>query len=149
MKKHIYLWIAVGLLLPLVYFLYDRIDFVWSSKTVMSTVEDVRAHNDVCGGKRKYACTKYDAKLVYLVNDVDYRIEVEAGRERGRNQPLSMADHRVGEAVQVAYDPRKPTRAYRNTWWDIWGAPFIVFLMQIAAFFGNQREHDREEAQGR
>lgn len=147
--KRAYFWVIVVLCVPLVYFLVDRIDFVWSSEKVMGTVEDVRAHNGTCGGKHKYSCTKYDATLGYRVNDVDYRIEVEAGRKRGRDHPVTFADHRVGDAVQVAYDSRKPERAYRNTWWDIWGMPFLVFMFQIAAFFGNQKERDREAPEWR
>ena len=144
MKKNggtrLYLWVAALLTLPLLYFLIDRIDFVWSSKTVMSTVENVRGENDTCGGKRKYRCTRYYAMLQYDVDDATYRIEVGAGRERGYDQPLELANHRVGQAVQVAYDPSKPARAYRDTFWDIWGAPLITFFLQICAFFGNKKE---------
>lgn len=149
MKKRVYFWIAIALCLPLAYFLVDRIDFVWSSKTVMGNVEDVRAYNDVCGGKRKYSCTKYQARLAYRVDDVNYRLDVEAGRERGRDQPLNLADHRVGQAVQVAYDPSKPSRAYRDTWWDIWGMPFMVFLGQICTFFASFKERRQDEVEWR
>lgn len=146
LRKPFYFWFAILLLLPLGYFLIDRIDFVWSSKTVMANVEDVRAHNDVCGGKRKYSCTKFDATLEYRVDGAAHRLEVKAGRKRGRDHPVSFADHQVGDSVQVAYDPRKPDRAYRNTWWDIWGMPFMVFLIQIGSFFGSLRERPQNEA---
>lgn len=142
--KPLYFWIAIALCIPLAYFLIDRIEFVWSSKTVMGSVEDVRARNDLCGGKTKYSCTKYKALLTYGVEGVTYRIDVEAGRKRGQDQPLDFADHRVGDAVRVAYDPREPERAYRDTWWDIWGMPFMVFLMQIGAFFGSFKERRNE-----
>lgn len=139
-KQPVYFWVAVLATLPLAYFLIDRVHFVWSSRTVMSSVEKVTASNGRCGGKRRYNCTKFQAELKYRVGDRNYWLSVSAGSERGHNQPLHYARHQRNQRVQIAYDPRNPARAYRNTLFDIWGAPIITFFVQICSFIGSLTE---------
>lgn len=137
--------LAVLMTFPLAYFVTDRIDFVRSSKKTPGTVQDVRAHNDRCGGrKRRYDCTKFTATLRYNVDEGTYQIDVSAGSVRGHDRPISAADHRFHEQVQVAYDSRQPSRAYRDTLWDIWGAPLITFFVQICMLFGGFTEKRRD-----
>lgn len=138
--------IALLLTLPVAYFVVDRTAFVLKSQTTTASVHDIVGRNDLCGRRRsKYSCTKFDATLSYAVNGSDYRIRVEAGSERGHNRPISAAKYRDGQAVSVAYDPRNPQRAYRDTVWDIWGAPILAFLCQVAAFVSSFSEKKRRD----
>jgi hypothetical protein len=133
--------LSLLLTLPLGYFLYDRIEFVRTAQRINATVEDIWASNDRCGRKRaRYACTKYQARLRYEVQGGQYRLSVSAGQSRGHNQPISRAEYRIGGTDVVAYDPRKPSRGYRDRTWDIWGAPVVTFFIQIAAFVGSFSE---------
>ncbi len=143
-KNPFYFWLAVLLFIPLGYFVIDRTDFILTSQQTWGTVERITSKNDRCGRKRtRYKCTKYHATLPYEVDGRQYRISVTAGTARGHNQLKDLADHRMGERARVMYDPRAPTRAYRDAMWDIWGAPIATFLMQIAAFVASIRDRRR------
>lgn len=148
-KQPLYFWVAVLLTLPLAYFLIDRAHFVWTSQTVMSTVEKVTASNGRCGRKRRRNCTKFSALLKYNVGGEIYRFSVSAGTARGHDQPLSRARHHANQPVQVAYDPRNPRHAYRDAVWDIWGAPILTFILQLCAFFGSLTERRGESKKDR
>jgi hypothetical protein len=79
----------------------------------------------------------------YEVKARPYFIAVPAGKTRGRDQPISRALYSVGSRERVAYDPRQPTRAYRDKLWDIWGTPLVIFFIQIGTFvasFSEQRK---------
>jgi hypothetical protein len=145
-KSPLFFWIALLLFLPLAYFVFDRIHFVVTARPVSAEVSRVTSQNDRCGSRRsKYNCTKYYATLRYEVQGRWHQISVSAGRQRGHNQPLSGARYRSGDREAVKYDPRQPWRAYRNTLWDIWGAPLMTFFMQIAMFvasFSDKRRRD-------
>lgn len=58
---------------------------------------------------------------------------------------ISQAKHLVGQQVPVAYDPDRPGRAYRDSFWDIWGAPLMTFFVQLFAFFGGFSEKRRDK----
>lgn len=143
-KQPFFFWVGVLITLPLVYFLADRIHFVHSARAVMSTVENVRGENSRCGGKRRRNCTKFYAQLSYRVDEMRYRLEVSAGSTSGHNQSISNAKHYRNQLVPVAYDPRRPQRAYRDAFWDIWGAPLGTFFVQLFAFAGGFSEKRRD-----
>jgi len=149
MKVKSWLLFGIGVLLvvPLAYFVYDRVQFVLTAQSVTAVVDRVTSENDRCGRRRsRHNCTKYRATLSYEVQARRHHISVSAGTQRGHNQPISRANYRSGDRVSVKYDPARPARAYRNTFWDIWGAPIFTFFAQIAVFvasFAEQRRRDR------
>ena len=138
--------ISVVLLLPLGYFVVDRVQFVSSAQRVHGVVDHVTARNERCGRKRsRHNCTKFRALLTYEVQSRQYQIEVSAGSSRGHNQPTSYADYRIGQLERVAFDPSQPSRAYRDKLWDIWGAPIATFLFQVAAFVAGISERRKDK----
>lgn len=137
--------VALLLTVPLAYFLVERTAFVLKAQKTTATVHDIVGRNDRCGRRSSRACTKFDATLSYVVNGSDYRIRVEAGTMRGHDQPVSAAKYVDGQSETVAYDPRKPHRAYRDALWDIWGAPILTFLCQIAAFVSSFTEKKKRD----
>lgn len=143
--SRIFFWVAMSLTLPLLYFVVDRSVFVWSSQPVASTVESISAENDRCGSrKRRYRCTKFSATLKYRVDGVTYSIVASAGSARGHDRPSSEARHHIDEQVRVIYDVRTPARAYRDMFWDIWGAPVLNVIIQVCAFIASLSERQRE-----
>jgi len=132
------------LFLPLAYFLYDRVEFVRTAAHTSGVVERVTGTNDRCGRKRsRHNCTRFRALVRYDVQARPYFIDVSAGTARGPNQPISRSMYSIGSRERVAYDPRRPSRAYRDKVWDIWGAPLITFFIQIGTFvasFSEQRK---------
>jgi hypothetical protein len=145
-KNGVFFGISLLLILPLAYFLFDRVKFLTSAQQTYGVVQQLRAENDRCGRKRsRHNCTKFRAMLSYDVQGRQYQIEVSAGSTRGHNQPVSYADYGVGQTEVVAFDPRQPSHAYRNKLWDIWGAPIATFLIQIATFVAsiNERRKDK------
>lgn len=146
MKKFLLLAVAVGLTLPLLYFLIDRIQFVSVAQTTPGTVEQVTAKNSTCKRRRysRYACTLFRATIGYDVEGRHYRLQVAAGRARNHNQPISRAKYRKGERERVAFDPDRPSRAYRDTFWDIWGTPLMTFFVQLAALIAGRAEQRRK-----
>ena len=132
-------WLGVALLvfLSLSYLLIDRVVFITTAETGQGTVSSVQAHNAMCGGRRnRYDCTRYRAVVRFSVEGSGHQITVAAGSVRGHDQPLTRARYRVGASVPVAYSPGNPLRAYRDEFWDIWAAPFLAFVFQIASLFG-------------
>jgi Protein of unknown function (DUF3592) len=137
---------ALLITVPLVYFLVDRTTFVVSARKVTATVESIAGSNDRCGRRRsKHNCTKFNATLHYIVDSANYYLRVSAGSARGHDQPISRSDYAAGQSETVAYDPDKPQRAFRDTTWDIWGAPIATFLCQIAAFVASFAEKKRRD----
>ena len=140
-RSPFYFWIIVLLCIPLIYFVIDRTYFEIVALETTGTVERIWGRDDRCGTKRRrYDCTKFTAAVRYEVQGAEYGIDVSAGTARGHGEPISQSDYRVGGGVMIAYNPRKPGHAYRNTFWDIWGAPVLTFFMQICAFFGGLKE---------
>jgi hypothetical protein len=139
--------IGVLMVVPLGYFVYDRIEFVRTARQTAGVVEEVTRQNSSCGRKRtRHACTKYEATLRYEVQGAQYRIFVAAGSSRGHDRPISHAYYAIGARDVVAYDPRRPGRAYRDRFWDIWGAPLITFLFQIGTFVASFHEREKNRS---
>lgn len=137
--------VGVSMTLPVWYFVSDRIDFVRSARSAMGTVDDVRAWHSSCGTKESPDdCTNFEATLRYSVDEEDYRIEVSAGREYRRYSPISDAEHQIDDQVPVVYDPRQPSRAYRDTFWDVWRYPIWALIVQVCALYGGFTAEEQE-----
>lgn len=144
-KWNFYFTAAILLTLPLVYFLIDRAVFSMRARETVGIVQRIHAENDNCGRRRRrHNCTNFEADLRYDVDEISYQVTVSAGSARGHNKPTSLADYAVGQSEKVAYDESRPSRAYRDTVWDIWGAPIITFFLQVAAFIASLKEERRD-----
>jgi hypothetical protein len=141
-RRPFYFWLAVATTLPLAYFLIDRIDFALSSRTVAATVAEISARNSGCT-KSRYDCTVFDASLRYRVGESRYQISVSAGTAREHNQPTSAARFYVNELVSIVYDARDPARAYLNTFWAVWSAPFLTFNLHRPMWCSSLQEKRR------
>lgn len=133
--------ISMLLVVVLGYFIADRLIFLaWSERTT-GTVTTLAADNDRCGSKSsRHSCTRYQATVRYYVRGEWYSLDVGAGRSRGHDQPLSLADYHAGDEVPVVYSAGRPQQAYRDSFWDVWSAPLMTFFFQISALFGSFRE---------
>lgn len=137
--------ISLLLVLPLGYFVFDRIEFVRTAQHTSGIIEHVTGTNDRCGRKRsRHDCTMFRATLRYDVQGSQYRINVSAGNARGHDQPVSRSNYTIGAQEFVAYDPRRPSRAYRDKLWDVWGAPLVALFIQIGTFVASFAEQRRE-----
>ena len=144
-RNKLYLMVVVLLCVPLAYFVIDRTYFEIVSVETTGIVESIAGRDDRCGKRRRrYSCTKFTATLRYEVQQSSYLIDVSAGTARGHGQSISKSDYYVGQSESIAYDPSRPTHAYRNKLWDIWGAPLLTFILQVCAYLGSLKDR-REE----
>lgn len=131
------------------YFLCDRVWFLAHADRTTGEVVSVSKHNATCGRRRaRYSCTKYDALVDYQAEGSHHRLEVTAGTKRGRNQPKSYSRYRVGADVPIVYLRGKPREAYRDEFSDVWGAPLIALLFQLAGMLGGMQEERRGKDKG-
>jgi hypothetical protein len=135
-------WIGVLLTLPLSYFLVDRIDFAWSSRTEVGSVVEISARNSTCS-KSRYDCTVFKAKVRYRVGEDLRRFWISAGTARDHNRSKGEANLHVNQLVPVVYDVRNPARVYRDTFWEVWGPPFLTLVFQLAMFMVALQEGHR------
>jgi hypothetical protein len=148
-KNPIFAAISGILLLVVIGFVVERLRFLDSAQKTVGQVSEVRSHNTRCGssgkGKKKYPCTKYDATVDYSAPGYSetFHLELSAGSARGTGQPLSEADYKRGDAVKVVYDPKNPSKAYQDSLFGVWGAPIVLFVVQLATMFGSLVERKR------
>lgn len=131
--------ISIVLFLVVLGFVAHRLLFLYSAETSIGTVTNVTSYNSTCGSnKSRYRCTKYTADVAFPdKQNRQHRLNVDAGSCRGSNQSLSYASYGVGASVEVVYDPSKPSRAYRNTFFGVWGTPIMIFAFQVSSFFAS------------
>jgi hypothetical protein len=132
-------WAVIsGLLLcVLIYLIVDRIIFIKNSEAVLGKVVRIESYNCRCGGgrnRRSYPCTRYIAHIKYPHFNGNYSTFVDnAGGCRGSDEPITCASFKLGESIDIIYDLNDPERVYQGTL-DVWQAPRILFIFQIAAF---------------
>ena len=135
------LWAIVSLvvLVVLAGFVVERCMFLYRAERAIGRVIAVDSYNSTCGRRRsRYSCTEFDATVEFSTKTAArYTLEVSAGTARGYNQPLSRASRRVSDGVPVVYDPNKPTKAYEDSVWGVWGMPIILAMFQVASFFSS------------
>ena len=151
MIKQPILFVIGILIVPVLgYFVYDRIMFVSRAVKTSGIVESLSAVSDTCGSKKsRYPCTKFYAELSFSSGGSErHQLTVSAGSVRGRGRSTSEANYRKGDSVPVVYDPKDPKTAYRDSFMDVWGAPFMTFIFQIAFFFGSLFEGKNASRRG-
>lgn len=140
------LLLKIGLFIFGVFFL-SRFDFYINSAEVEGQVTKITSDNDSCYSGRRhsnfYDCTEYTAVINYTTPQGKYTVNIWAGSARGHNQSISLANYQIGEKVEILYDTRNPTSAYRNTFLDIWNDLLIAMLTLcffILRFFNDIKE---------
>jgi hypothetical protein len=79
-------------------------------------VQQVTARNERCGTKPRRPCTEFTADVSYDVGGRTYWLDEPAGSARDHDQPIARASLRVGDRVEVAYDPEEPGDHYNGGW---------------------------------
>lgn len=132
------LLISAALLVGVLGFTADRLIFLATAEKTNGTVERVTSSNGRCGSKkRKHPCTRFDAEVGFTTKaGRTGAVTVSAGSTRGYDQPTTNADLHVGDSVRVVYNPRKPSKAYEDSTWGVWGTPLILLIGQVATMFG-------------
>ena len=142
-KNKLLFAISMVLVVVVLGFVVNRVTFLVRADRAIGAVTALYASNGRCGGKRKHNCTEFSADVKYSVQDSDYQLHVSAGSVRGWNHPVSQADYRMGSTVPVLYNRHNPSQSYRDTFFDVWGAPLMAFVAQISMFFGSFSERRR------
>jgi hypothetical protein len=140
------LWLfVVSMVLVVVVLGYglERLVFLAGAERTTGEVTQLSSVNGRCGGKRKRPCTKYYADVAYVVRETTYTVNVPAGNVRGHDRPLNHAQYEVGNPVAVVYSRRRPGRAYRDAFYDIWGGPLMFLFAQIGTLLGSFTERRR------
>jgi hypothetical protein len=94
-------------------------------------------------GRSTRDCTTYFwAEVAYAEKNGDrHTVTVDAGEARGRNEPVSKAQHKVGDRIAVSYSRPVPGWAYREGfgpvaaafWW--WARFPMVAVVGPAVFW--------------
>ena len=143
-KNKLLFVVSMALVLVVLGFVADRVVFLVRAEHATGEVTELSSYNTTCGRKRsRHACTQFRAHVRYTVNDEERSLDVSAGSSRGNNRPLSEANYARGSKVPVLYTPRNPNQAYRDTFFDVWGAPLMAFFPQIATLVGAFSEKRR------
>ena len=137
---------AMVLLLVVGYVVVDRSVFLIRAERTIGDVTRVWGSSGRCGSRRnRHNCTKYQAAVQFSAGTSRQSLTVSAGTARGRGRPITEARYRVGHRIPVVFNPRRPTRAYRYSFWDIWRAPVALFVFQLSLLAASFRE-DRTPA---
>lgn len=146
--------ISIGILIWVVYFIIDRIQFLSVASHTMWVVESITTSNDRCSERRNkrtyyYDCTKFHAIIGFdtlppppIVHSTFW---LSAGSVRGHDQPLSRATRHEGESTKVTYDPSNLDRVYEDTLFGVWGTPIIMFFAQIMTLISSFTEKKKQQ----
>jgi hypothetical protein len=134
-KQPIWAIVSLALLVVIAGFIVERCIFLYNAERAIGRVIAVDSHNGTCGHRRsRYACTEFDATVEFSTRmAARYTLEISAGTARGYDQPLSRASRRVSDGVWVVYNPNKPTKAYEDSVWGVWGMPIVLALFQLTS----------------
>lgn len=134
-KQPTWLVVAGIIFCGILYFIFDRIQFLSIAERVTGIVSNISAYNDRCWWKHKYDCTEFTATVDFMTLHWEKNnFSISWGSERGHNQPISYSSRRIGGAIAVAYDPANIERVYEDTLWGIWWTPIMAFFLQIISF---------------
>jgi len=132
--------VSMALALVAVGYVADRLIFLARAEHTTGEVVEVTSRNDSCktGKSGSYPCTVFTAQVrYYSAQGVERSVEVRAGVARGRDRRLSHATYKVGSPVEIIYNPRRASEAYRDYKMDIWGKPLFVLFGHLATLFGS------------
>ena len=140
-KNPIFFWLSMGALALTVCLAAAKTVWVARAERTIGEVTSVTAYNARCKSKHsRYSCTQFSAVISYMVNEVPYSLRVGAGHARDHNRPTTLAKHRVGQRVKMIFDPHRPASAFRNTFYDLYGAGALFFLMHLSLLVASFRE---------
>jgi hypothetical protein len=133
-KQPIYAAISAALLLSIVIYVNERINFINKGLDTTGTVVKISSYNARCGGRRsRYSCTRFRAHVEYFdLKKVGYVLSIGAGTAGGYDRSNDNADVKIAGKIGIKYDPDNPSKAYENTLWGIWGGPIMLLIVQIS-----------------
>lgn len=141
--------ISIGLLIWVIYFIIDRIQFLSIASHTTWVVESVTAANATCSERRNktthyYNCTKFHAVIGFdtlppppIVHSVFW---LSAGSARWYDQPISRATRYEWWSTKVTYDPSNLDRVYEDTLFGVWWTPIMMFFAQIMTLISSFTE---------
>ncbi|MFN4147700.1 MAG: DUF3592 domain-containing protein [Runella sp.] len=134
-----FIFILLGLIfLVIAWFIYqNQREFLTTAKTAEGVVKQL-----MFSSSRKSRGT-YHPLVEFQTPDG----QIHSFRSETGSNP---AAYEVGERVEVKYDPRNPSQAKLNSFWDLWGllavlAGFgmIFFMVGVGSALGNLQEKKR------
>lgn len=138
MKPWMYLVIGIGLFGGGIYSFLSTRDFIGEAATTGGVVIDLEREHDADGNHSYYPRVQFEA------NGRSYQFRGQVGSGRGT--------FKVGEQVEVLYDPADPHHARINSFVQLWFFPLFLGGMGVvftaigaAATFGDTRG---KESQG-
>jgi hypothetical protein len=131
-------WARTLLIVSLIIILQTIISAIlqvrWLATVAMEAqaeVVRVEGRNISCGKRGRRDCTKFSALLRYHTQSAGgpYEGWISAGQVRGHDRPISGADLRVGQTVQVIYDPASPDKFKETDPVSLWTGSLISLLI--------------------
>jgi hypothetical protein len=105
----------------------QRANFVRLAAPTSGIVVDVESRNARCGRKPRRACTKFTAVVEYSVSNDTRRLRTGAGQSRGRDEPISEARYRIGDALPLRVHPAT-REALPDGFSGLWGLPLVLAI---------------------
>lgn len=121
----------------------QRASFVRAAVPASGIVVDIESRNTRCGRKPRRACTKFTAVVEYTFANDTRRLRAGAGQSRGRDEPVSEARYRVGDAFAVRVHPGT-REALPDSTMGLWGLPILLGvgggLLALFGLWGDGRK---------
>jgi hypothetical protein len=103
----------------------QRVAFVNAAVPTSGTVVAIESRNDRCGRRPRRSCTRFTAVVDYTFAGETRQLRASAGSSRGRDEPVTEADYRVGEAFAVRVHPAT-REALPDSASGLWGLPAVL-----------------------
>jgi len=101
-----------------------RAIFLMGAERGVGVVQQMHAANAECGGKHKYACTRFTGDVRFVSKaGAEGNLSVSGGSVRGYDKPLTDSLLRPGSQVPVVFKPNDVKYAFRDTFVDLWMLP--------------------------
>jgi len=116
-----------------VYFLAERMEFIEHSATAVGMVRTVEGHDANCG-KGNNKCTRFNALVDFDADGLHRELWIPAGKAKGYGQPVTQAELKATDAVEIIYRRDDPSEAYRDDFKTLWRD--ALFAFGVGALFG-------------